>query len=270
VSDNSTTLLPPPETNADASGCDFIDAVRLEFHASLQLLAERACFLTAAEGCAIALEQKGTLIYCAATGTSEREPGSEAPAKLDAIRECLKTRRPALAFSFTGTFTLFVPVVSENQGTGFLELASRYDFPREMDDSLIRLANLVNVARELRDAAENAQHDILQASTNTPPPAPAPWRAPEKAVPPAAAENEKAPVSLAAPAVRTCSSCGFPVSAGRVLCVECDQKADIAPAVSTSMFATEERESWWSAHGYTIASLLVTIATAAIIVWLRR
>jgi hypothetical protein len=37
-----------------------------------------------------------------------------------------------------------------------------------------------------------------------------------------------------------------------------------------SLFTTEAEESWLSAHGYTIASLIVTAITAALIVWLRH
>ena len=69
--------------------------------------------------------------------------------------------------------------------------------------------------------------------------------------------------------VGTCNVCGFPVSPGRALCVECELKPD-AGAVGNRLFKSEPEESWLSAHGYTIASLVVTALTAAIILWLRH
>jgi hypothetical protein len=35
------------------------------------------------------------------------------------------------------------------------------------------------------------------------------------------------------------------------------------------MFTLEKQESWISAHGYTVASLLVTALVAAVVYWLR-
>ncbi len=76
--------------------------------------------------------------------------------------------------------------------------------------------------------------------------------------------------------VHTCAGCGFPVSGRRTLCLDCEKHGDdprndptLAAHPPVEMFATEKEERWISAHGYTIASLLVTALAAAIIFWLR-
>jgi hypothetical protein len=51
--------------------------------------------------------------------------------------------------------------------------------------------------------------------------------------------------------------------------VECELKPE-ASAAANNLFKSEPEESWLSAHGYTIASLVVTAITGAIILWLRH
>src|SRR5260370_21559173 len=60
------------QSGAESSVPVFVSLRRLaalEFHASVQLLAERARFLTGATGVAIALDQDGPFFYCAAAGS---------------------------------------------------------------------------------------------------------------------------------------------------------------------------------------------------------
>jgi len=66
-----------------------------------------------------------------------------------------------------------------------------------------------------------------------------------------------------------CAACGFPVSPGRNLCVECEQKSETPVAAPAELFSTQNQESWISEHGYTVASLIVSAVAAAIIFWFR-
>src|SRR5258705_10728883 len=66
----------------------------LEFHATLQLLAERARFLTGAAGVAVALDQAGQFVYSAATGSLVPEIGSTADVTKYPLRKCIKTGEP--------------------------------------------------------------------------------------------------------------------------------------------------------------------------------
>ena len=264
--ENSTALLDTPD--APATALDFVDTARLEFQASLRLLAERACFLTAADGCAIALKKDDTLTFCVVIGNSHREPGSEASLDVEGLRECVETCQFD-ASSGEPKFTLFVPIVADDQTVGAMELLSSYECPGEIHESLLRIAGLVNVAWNLRQAAENASEQILRDTQNLRAPAPLLWHAPEKSDR-ASIPADHVPANNVAHGVRTCTSCGFPVSPGRTLCVACDQKPGAYLAPSNALFASDKPESWLSAHGYTIATVLVSLVTIALVVWLRR
>src|SRR5690242_9819756 len=69
-------------------------SARLEFHATLQLLAERARFLTAAEGVAVAVGEGRDFVYAAATGVSVPAIHDVANAAAGMIGEAITNGRP--------------------------------------------------------------------------------------------------------------------------------------------------------------------------------
>jgi|SRR5690242_1632208 len=274
MSEIPSILVPNPAADLQPAHCNFADVARLEFQACLQLLAERACFLTAAEGCAIALkEEDGALRFCAVAGNSEHEPGSDVPAEYKGGAQCLAALKPviiqdsSIEHSWSRTF---IPILRDNdKAAGFVELITH--FPLELSDNeeLIRIASLISVAQDLCDAALTAGDRIAENGKTVSLPPGMLWHAPEKY--PSEKKSEAASTTpSAATAIRTCTSCGFPVSHGRSLCVDCEQNPHASSAASTQMFASEARQSWVSAHGYTLASILVTVITVVLILWLRR
>ena len=254
----------------------------LEFHASVQLLAERARFLTGASGVAVALAQGGQFVYCAATGTSVPEIDATADITKDPLRKCIKTGQAVrlsiepLSIEASGEGThpaLAVPVLKDENVVGFFELVPGDAAFEEADvEGISRLAVMVGTALDHLNAAEHTENLIGKPKSEEPvlPAAPVLWHAPESA---ALDLAQSASSQTPEPAdVHACAACGFPVSGVRTLCVDCethhdDPKADQSPGAE--MFAIEKQESWISAHGYTIASLLVTALAAAIILWLR-
>jgi hypothetical protein len=276
--DDATALLSPV---ADAeTAASLLDSERMEFQASLQLLADRACWISGALAGAIALKENGVMGYRAVSGVSDREPGTEIAPNADPRRECLEEQRPVRVgpIGDPPTFAIAVPVLRDGEAVGFIELTGDREFSDEMTETLSRLADLVTVTLEHCEAAERAEGFEFD-NEELSPPIPALWHAPEV---PAEAEVAKTgannpgalePAKVAAPAstpeIRTCVACGFPVSTGRALCVECERKPE-SVSVATPLFTAEAEESWLSAHGYSIASLIVTALTAALIVWLRR
>src|SRR5260370_1854276 len=67
------------QSGAESSVPVFVSLRRLaalEFNASVQLMAERARFLTGETGVAIALDQDGQVVYCAAAGSMVPEIGA--------------------------------------------------------------------------------------------------------------------------------------------------------------------------------------------------
>jgi hypothetical protein len=135
---------------------------------------------------------------------------------------------------------------------------------------------MVSTALDHLEAAEHSATLIRERKPEEPaaPAGPVLWHAPETAASESA--PEKNPQPLAPADVRACTTCGFPVSGVRTLCVDCesrredprnDPQHDSTPPAE--LFALGKEESWISAHGYTIASVLVSALAMAIIYWLR-
>ena len=271
---NQSLRLEVPRSSQFSS---LIQAATLEFHASLQLLAERVRFLTGATGVAVAVQQDDEFVYCASSGASVSEIGSAANLAQENIRECLATSqsvRSAIANAKkkeqgnVSNFSLVVPVKGTGKVTGFFDLVSSRGFEEQDIRAVTRLADVASTVLELRDGAEQAESRMfeLKQAQAPKPVTPVLWHAPARVE--TSDAGPSAISSLAINEIHACSSCGFPVSDGRNLCVECERNpASAVP--QTEMFMLGKQESWISAHGYTVASLLVTALVAAIIYWLR-
>jgi hypothetical protein len=236
----------------------------MEFHASLQLLAERASFLTAATGVGIALPQGSYLVYCAASGSHVPLSGNEVGTGEPAIKNCIQNRR-VVRVAAGSQFKLLVPISTEEKAVGFFELVNKYEWTDQDADAVTRLADLAAVAFEHRVAAESAEAQPWQGLQEQL--SPVAWHAPQKPDLPVN-ESKTEPVHITT--VKMCAACGFPVSPGRNLCVECEQKSETSVPAPPELFSTQNQESWISEHGYTVASLIVSALAAAIILWLRR
>jgi hypothetical protein len=266
----------------------------LEFQASVQLLAERARFLSGADSVAVALEQNLQFVYCAATGSSAPEIGTTPDVTRHPLDECIKTGRAArllverLSSEASGeSFYLAVPVlrIDDERVVGFFELAPGAAAFGDADIAMVsRLAAMAATALEHLDAAEHTESLIAEAEAEKQPPHPRPvvWHAPEAvASKPVSAANLPSPASAD---FHACTVCGFPVSGVRTICVDCDAHRDdpnydpkhglkpypnSAPNPAAELFTVQRHESWIEAHGYTVASLMVSALAAAIIYWLR-
>lgn len=250
-----------------------VHSAKLEFQASLQLLAERAVFLTGAAGAAIALEENRSMIFAAAAGEWIPEPGTEADLSRPPVHRCIEEKAPVLTRpeGRQTNYGLFVPLVRSEKAIGFIELASQYEFQVQDVEAVTRIADLANVALEHCEAAEQTRERISERHTQVRASLiPSSWHAPDSVAEELHFGDAETPAAPVLSNARACKSCGFPVSPGRVLCVECELKPDAVPAVAEELFAMPTEESWLSAHGYTIASILVPILAAAIIYWLRR
>jgi len=262
--ENTALLILPAE-----AGNSLLDVAELEFQASLQLLLDRACWVSGALAGAIALEDSGAFVYRAVSGDSEREPGQKAATEKEPLRECLDERWTVRCAGGAGKFTMAVPIVQDETAVGIIELTSDLEFTAESSEVVSRIADLVIVTVEHRDAARRAEQlefkeDELEL--------PSLWHAPETSKSELRFMGDvqvEKPIERSIPEVGKCAACGFPVSPNRSLCVECEQKPESA-AAARDIFTSEPEESWLSAHGYTIASALVTAITAAIILWLRH
>lgn len=257
--------LAPPDLSEEVAA--FAASARMEFQAALQLLAERAAFVTAATGVAIVLNEGGTLVYQVATGNEVAEPEASVEVNNQNIQRCLRDGVPVRVAGIEFGFRLFTPVKRNGRAVGFMEVVSAYELSDGDVNAVARLADLACVALDHLDAAESTDGrfwEKLQA-----PVAPNLWHAPDEPASEESALAEAEPPA-ADPQVHLCHGCGFPISPGRKLCVECEQKPHVAIAASTEIFALQPRPGWFAEHGYTVASLILSVLAVAVIFWLRR
>jgi hypothetical protein len=265
---SAPTALKPP---VSAPFPYLVQSAILEFHAALQLLAERARFLTAAEGVAIAVEQGSELIYVASQGSSVPAIDDVAQTEQVAFHHAIAGMKTATQQRGNAVVTI-TPILQGGRTTGFIELVSKAQLRETETASLTKLAALSGTAMELRDAAQQAEHRIADASTIGPA-APKVWHAPQSV--PAKNDVEDQHPATANHLADKCWWCGFPVSQGRKLCVECEEKnfASMSHASSAieekPLFDLGPDQSWISEHGYTIATVLVSALAAAVVYLLR-
>jgi hypothetical protein len=276
LNDTISVLNLAPDAIVAAPG--FLDTARLEFQASLQLLADRACWVIDGKSAAVALKEDGILTYCAVSGRCDCEPGAQVAADDTLIRECLDKAQSVEedANNNACVFRLIVPVLDDGKASGFLELISERQFSEELKRDVLRIAELVSVALEHRNAAEHAANAEFQQLGSVADAQTMLWHASQRQddgkiepAPVASGNANTASAPVTASQFHACAACGFPVSTARSLCVDCERKPENV-AVPPALFSAEPQESWLSTHGYTIASLIVTLLTTALILWLRR
>jgi hypothetical protein len=274
-----TTELPVTGDAESPVFADLVQASRIELYACTQLLAERARFVTGATWVAIAIREGEQFVYCASVGSSGPEigiPEIGTEADIDQLRDWVQQSRTV----FRSGNLLLVPIVRDSKMAGFFQLASESGGLKDQDPQPVaRLADMVNTALDHMEAAERSGREISSgADESSKPEIPVLWHAPNSDSDSAASEHHEQRVlqsqdpsthSVAA-AVHACGSCGFPVSRERTVCVDCEERIGTTnPVIPKDLFVCEKQESWMSAHGYTIASLLVSALVAALIYWLR-
>jgi putative methionine-R-sulfoxide reductase with GAF domain len=320
-------------------GKSLSEMAQRDLDATLQLLAERAQYITGASGAAIALRQGETMVCCASSGASAPELGAHLQVDSGLSGESVRTRQilqcddaendprvnrdSCRAFGIASVVVM--PLIRGEEVYGVFELLSGR--PRAFEErdfiALNRLAEMIQTAVEHSDAAHRAEKelsqpavesssaasittetelrkieaslpgDLLEADSVEPTAAiqgvatapaethdvaavpvvsPALVEAPESANAPAepAASEQSAPIAtIAFGNLRRCETCGFPVSEGRKLCLDCE--AASPEAVSNSLNVPgvfgEEPPSWVRSHMYLIAAGVIAVATIALLAW---
>jgi hypothetical protein len=305
-----------------------MEMARRDLEAALQLLAERAQYITGASGAAIALREGSAMICRASAGPSAPELGAEVQIKSGLTGESVRTRK-VLRCDDAETDSrvnrescralgiksvMVVPLLREQEVTGVFELlADRANAFEERDvTALERLAEMVQTGLEHADAAKRALQEIaaknaqatapqaaLETESKTPETAPAPTPAeiePPK-IEPAQIKKDASVVVASAPKpsdtnapkldatpvrapeldkIRKCEACGFPVSEGRTLCLDCEAARlsgeSPAPLASSqapaflAKFETRKEQGWLGSHIYTIGTVLIVILTVVLLV----
>jgi putative methionine-R-sulfoxide reductase with GAF domain len=300
---------PPSHLSADAGAKSLTEMAQRDLEAALQLLAERAQYITGASGAAIALLEGSEMICRASAGPSAPELGAEVQIKTGLTGESVRTRQ-VLRCDDAETDSrvnrescralgiksvMVVPLIREQEVVGVFELLA--DRPHAFEErditALEHLAEMVLTGLEHADAAKRALQEIAEKNDHA--------AAQPQASEPAATEIEKAPsaavveVSASEPPatavlkpdrpepvqpteldkIRKCEACGFPVSEGRTLCLDCetarlsgDSPAPLASGQAPaflSQFGNPKEQGWLGSHIYTIGTVLIVVLTVVLL-----
>jgi putative methionine-R-sulfoxide reductase with GAF domain len=159
-------------------GKSLSEMAQRDLDATLQLLAERAQYITGASGAAIALRQGETMVCCASSGPSAPELGAHLQIDSGLSAESVKTRQilrcddaendPRVNRESCKTFgiasVVVMPLVRGEEVYGVFELLSGR--PRAFEErdfvALNRLAEMIQTAVEHADAARRAETELAQ------------------------------------------------------------------------------------------------------------
>ena len=302
----------------DDGGKSLIEMAERDLNATLRLLAERAQYITGASGAAIALREGGEMICRASAGPSAPELGAHLQVNSGLSGESVRTRQtlrcddaetdPRVnreSCRMLGIASVVVmPLVRAQEANGVFELLSgrAYAFEERDITALERLGEMIQTAVEHAEAAKRAQKEI--DGKETVPPDEVKAEAKPAVQPPAeregsansAAEAAAKPESTAleekpedsdqpqAPPnergnIGKCKKCGFPVSEGRTLCLDCetaqvsDENSVSGPASSQAPGFLAQyalaRKGWLRSHPYLIGTVLLLVLAAAVLLWLH-
>jgi GAF domain-containing protein len=246
----------------DDGGKSLTEMAERDLSAALQLLAERAQYITGASGAAIALRAGENMICRASAGPSAPDLGAHLQVNSGLSGESVRTRKvlrcddaetdPRVnresCRSLGIASVVVMPLVREGEVNGVFELLSgrAYAFEERDFTALERLGEMIQTAVEHAEAAKRAQQEIAGDKETLP--SEQVKVEPELAVqlpaenegtrnPAAAAEArsestgvEEKPEDADKPAalpgecsnIGKCEKCGFPVSSERTLCLDCE------------------------------------------------
>jgi hypothetical protein len=325
--------LPPTPTRADElhfpgddGGQSLADWARRDLEATLQLLADRAQYITGGSGAAIALRDGENIICRASSGPSAPGVGSYFQASSGLSGESVRTRKTLRCddtasdprVNQEGCRALGIasfavlPLIREGDVIGIFEIFANK--PGAFGDrdilALQRMGEMVNTALDQvgygqpePDALEvqairvhsQAAEDLFEIEPQTSegteqplsaigresrpwPDLPDPAKDEPKIEPSLNVEVVKSPANGSGKtlSVRTCAACGFPISEGRTLCLDCEAAAGKNPRPPKAMLdkatpgflaGLEDQnrptgvKHWISTHRYLLGMIAVTVST---------
>jgi putative methionine-R-sulfoxide reductase with GAF domain len=285
-------------------GKSLSETASLDLDAALQLLVERAKYITGAMAATISLYEDGELICHACTGTPKQKTQTRLQVESGLAVESVRTRR-ILRCNDTSvdvrtnsencgkygiSSAMVMPLARGPEVIGVFELLSGMPNVFEERD-LSALARLGEMVETAMDHSETAKQTPPETFFEEELPAPEVGVVPLKldpheveedfgtSVAPAAkgAKQEEAPL-IERGTIGNCQKCGFPVSGHRRLCVDCaaaqpEEAAEMnrelpAPSFLTGSEGSPKAKSG-SSVSYTLGTVIVLLATAAIVVWMK-
>jgi len=282
-------------------GKSLAETARGDVDAALQLLVERAKYITGALAATIALYEEGELVCHACTGAPRQKLRSRLLVGSGLSNESVRTRRilrcndtsndertnPEICRKYGIASAMVMPLVRGPEVIGVFELlaGTTQAFEERDISALARLGEMVETAMEHAEAAKNPlgttffEEELPQPEVEIVPleldsesaGSTAVAVKPAKSVPPT-----ESPL-IERGTIGNCEACGFPVSGKRRLCVDCtaarpvEATAPEAPPTPAFManhvVARPVKRS--SSASYIVATFFLSLATAAMVIWVR-
>lgn len=278
-------------------GLSIVDSARRDLEATLQLLADRAQYITGASGAAIALRDGDKVLCRASSGTAAPDLGSCLDLSSGLSGECVRTRTALRCDDVAkdprvdhescqrlGIASLAVmPIVREGNVIGIFEIfSSKPQAFQERDlAALERLREMVNIAldeaspeREKSSpfAVHGAKVKAFAAAAGAG--GTLTFAATRLGTADAAGFLTGLPGNVDRPSepsveldrIKTCKRCGFPVSEGRLLCLDCEDKGIPAGETALTAFASGSAtgvKAWLLTNRYIIGMVLISAVTIA-------
>lgn len=276
-------LLRSPEED---EGKSLADAAQRDLNSTLQLLAERARYVMGASGVAIALRDGDEMVCRASAGPSA--PPLETQLQFDSGLTAESIRQQQIlrcddaehdqrvdqeSCRALGVKSVMVtPLLRQHQPIGVFELLAERSYAFEERDitALKRLSAMVLTALDHAEAA-------TRATSETPAGAVADIEESEGRklpLPIEAQQHSASELTKEVGEIHRCSACGFPVSATRALCLDCEKGTKVETAAAeqveedSSVFASPFEQT--AEHGWLASAcyLIAIMATVVGILWL--
>jgi putative methionine-R-sulfoxide reductase with GAF domain len=289
-------------------GRSLAELAQHDLEATLQLLAERAQYITGASGAAIALNSGEEMICRASAGPSAPEVGTQLQTESGLTGESVRTRQ-ILRCDDAGTdhrvnqescralnivSVVVMPLVREGKITGVFELLSSRPYAFEERDlaALQRLGDMIQTAIDQAEAAKKTAQIIAAPVQDVPKevepvsvtPSKAAVATPQREIvegsdallqqtslSEATSVGMEQPVSSLNVNMPKCKACDFPVSEGRSLCVDCETSMQngMRSSAFLSQYSETHDRGWLRSNIYLIGTALMGVLTIVLVLWLR-
>jgi len=280
-------ILAPALPSLQVSTSSLQEMAQRDLHLTLQLLADRMQYVTGASAATVALKEEQGMLCRASVGPAAGDLGTPLRADPALITECIQQRQiiccnaaengastDGTSYGTLGIRSVMVaPLVRDGEVIGILELLA--DRPQAFDDqdgaALERMSEMVLTALEHGEAAKRALA-IVTAGLQF-------EKKPSASLEPDTETGVEATLpeamTKALEKIQHCHTCGFPISAGRTLCIDCEdaraaEESPVAAPAFLSQLEREHKQGWLQAHFYTIGTLLmVALTIVALLLKLR-
>jgi putative methionine-R-sulfoxide reductase with GAF domain len=273
---------------AEDDGKSLEAATRHDLESALQLLAERAQYVMGASGVAIALRDGEEMICRASAGPTA--PPLETPLQVDSGLTAESIRKQQIlrcddaasdgrvdqeSCRELGVKSVMVtPLLRQQEAVGVFELVAERSYAFEERDVTVleRLSQMVLTALDYADTSQRAAREIgiddFEGQQGT--------REERSSVPQEVSWNSTLTSALTQEVglIQKCSLCGFPVSASRDICLDCEKKkkaeadspnpAGDEPSVFVSPYAAPAEHGWLASSFYLVLVMMTVVA----VLWL--